>query len=605
MILKKRGNIFVYASSPSVVDFTSLAFVSLINKFKNNKLYALIKSDVKISKSGKNRKFESRFSLPLAQLGLSPDGTHRQRFIPIENLSLKKLIKSIELMGETYSELVYLGGNRDLAEKVKINTRSLSNSVKNVYNIKEPLKTRGTLAVLRSIYSNLKLSNIIVESYEKLFPLFIKKDNFSKYLLVLVDQAKLLNVKKGLFHKGGIIEVYDNDNKKLDEIKSFELLNTTLFLFGNKLKFECDHKKNVLSIIEGENTHINKNFKFNFKGPIDILRLLQYGILGHVPWYYDIIEDINGSLELISPLTVISSKRSGFNNHQPFKLNPTGFTLFDYDDKVIKAFINGIFNKPWSNYNIDINLKNYQKLIDTYPSQRELGSKSRSGLRKYFQHIKKYLNNNRPNCALESIRLISKSQKIKNISSIFDLLIAYYDIFDYIADSCMPESTIFMDEKFILELKKLKILDNQLLNSFSLANNFCKIIKMYVEFFNDNGFPLDHFSIIYEELTLLKTKLYQNMLLSINKDKINYKNRDAIYTLRKLGGISLSLAYSFADYIFLMCNTILKANIISLYILLGEKNFLPCILDIIKKRKKVKHLRAHPLFITINQKDGS
>ena len=580
--------------------------IALINEFKNNKLYALIRSDTKISKSGTNRTFESRFSLPLAQLALSPDGTHQQRFIPIENLSLEKLIESIELMGETYSELVCLGGNKNLAEKVKTNTKFLSNSVKNVYNIKEPLKTRGTLAVIRSIYNNLKLSNIMVESYEKLFPPVIKKDNFSKYLLTLVDQAKLLNVRKGLFHKGGKIEVYDNDNNKLDEIKSFELLNNTLFLFGNKLKFECDHKKNVLSIIEGENSHINQNLKFNFKGPIDILRLFQHGILGHIPWYYDIIEDINGSLELISPLTVISSKRSGFDNHQPFKLNPTGFTLFDYDDRIVKAFINGIFNKPWANYNIDINVGNYQKLIDAYPFQRELGSKSRNGLRKYFQHIKKYLKNNRPNCTLESMRLIfepeysDEPRKIKNISSIFDLLIAYYDIFSYIADSCTPESTIFMDQKFILELKKIKILDNQLLNCLSLTSNFWIIIKMYVELFTDNGFPLDHVSIVNEELIILKTKLYQNMLLSINKDQINYKNRDTIYILRKLARISLDLAYYFTDYIFLMFNTILKANIISLYILLGEKNFRPCVVDIIKKRKNVKYLRAHPLFIAID-----
>jgi hypothetical protein len=123
------------------------------------------------------------------------------------------------------------------------------------------------------------------------------------------------------------------------------------------------------------------------RGPLDLAYLAQLGEPVHLPWYYDEMNDtpVQHDIvvrEVLSPVSVASPVRASIlAGGDGRRLDPSGYTLLDFDHPTIEAFIAGLVGYTTSHERLD--LDGWRHLMANYPITRQRALKSQEVTRGY------------------------------------------------------------------------------------------------------------------------------------------------------------------------------------------------------------------------------
>lgn len=127
--------------------------------------------------------------------------------------------------------------------------------------------------------------------------------------------------------------------------------------------------------------------QIELRGPLDLAYLAQLGEPVHLPWYYDELTDtpVDHDIlvrEVLSPVSVASPARASIlAGGDGRRLDPSGYTLLDFDHPTIRAFIAGVVGDTASDERLDLN--GWRHLMANYPITRQRALKSQEVTRGY------------------------------------------------------------------------------------------------------------------------------------------------------------------------------------------------------------------------------
>ena len=594
MVVTNRP-LVVYASSPSAIDFTALALGSVHPALKHRPRLALIKSEVTIAHEQRKRSFESRFGLPVAHVERDPDRTFRQRFLPIDRIDLKRLRAAVLEMGASYSELVNIGGGRKLADQVMVNTVGLARAVADEFRVAEPSLVRGSTSVIRGAF---RLLNIPaeVEIYESLFPRNMAIEDINEVMVLLSEQVRVLELRSGVFVKGGSLDIVNvNEELTIDRLRQVTIDEGSLILEGSGGCRLTWNPLNGPTIYRHSQPVKDDAVAVVLRGPLDLLKVLSRAQLGHLPWYCEVRAPGTLGIEVISPATVVSRVRSGFHTDAAFRLQPSGYTLFDYTGEIVEAFIKGALGPHWTNLQSLSKSRFLNQFIDRYVSQSQTGAKSRSGMGEYFGWIRQRCLQERPRGTLENLREISE----KPVDDIFAApwtFVAWFDVLDYLAGCLNSQSSRKIDASIAQGLDKEDLLaGNDHLAAGKLSERFCTTMLRYESNLAKAGFGTDTVSPIIEEAIKLTRRIQlESTGVGAGYSEIN----SAIgHYIQRLARLASELLIASGDLAVLWLNTILAANIFSVCILVGADGCIQAFEGLLKKRSGHDFATADPIVV--------
>jgi hypothetical protein len=588
----------VYASSPAAIDFTALAMSTFHPLFQSRSKLALVKANASIAGTLRSRIFESRFSLPLPRLDLDPGRTLRQRFLPIDRVNTGRLRTAILEMASGYAESVFLGANQKLADLVIENGNALAEGAGRAFRPSEPPAVRGSLAALRGAHTVLNLESD-VRAYESLFPSRVSFGEIHDVLLVLRNQIRALGLTEAILRKGGSLDlVTRTKDETVDRLRWLREEGESLVIRGARgYQLRSNTVTDTVSLLDGTRASDENEFRIVFRGPVDLLRILGRFQLGHIPWYCEICTPGEQALELISPVTVISQRRTQFHTDLPFRLKPSGHLLFDYEDQTVEAFISGFLGTKWTDPRSPSKQRFLEEFVDRYTSQNQIGSKSQTGMREFFDRTRRACLKRRPYGTLENIHTLLANPRIDDVFAAPWIFMAWHDVLDYLSQCLATRSNVTIDTAVQIGLRDRGVFDDRGLRAGILGDFLCESLLEYEYKLGAGGFATGAFSTIIQECVAIARKLRYVDYFSLKAERHSDESDHGVQWLQKLSRLAIEPAIIGGDHAVLCLNTVLSSNIFALALLLGARRTASCFARILDARGKDTFLMADPIVI--------
>jgi hypothetical protein len=569
-----KDQLLVYASSLSAIDFTAIALASLHSSTRNANLLAMIKKEARISPSRRNRRFESRFALPLAHFGNAPDGTVRQLFLPIDCVTTATLRQAIEESGESYADIVSLEGGKRLRRVVLERTSVLAERACSLHGTDASAVAGSSLAILSGIYELLGLRRIDVRLYEDEFPSNMRLPDLGSSLSVLASEIHNSGPLEGAFAKGGAIEIRHREGPKaVAQLRDFKIDGEYLSIHGDGCKIVWDGRGVHFEFPTSLAHASEEDLTWTAKGPLDVIRVLSCGKLAHIPWYYDVIEEGQCAVEFISPITTVSECRSGFCKSNPFRLSPSGFTLSDYDSNITRAYLDGILSKPWWSKRYPGRFLSRERVLSEYPTQREMGSKSRAGLKKYIDRIRQDVIERQPENTRRSLKAIFETGGERGELYFDEDFVRFFDVFSYLSSCCSTQSNVFLDAEVRSILDSMGLLTENGFVCAAIVEKFADLLGNFCSWAAANGASLQYVVSISPEVSRILSQLWSIGIISFASEKSGEKTKGIVSALQRLSSFALMLAAVAWDHLVLLANSVLNANVLAVFLLEGPEGF--------------------------------
>ncbi len=591
-----KAPLVVAASSITAIDFTAIVIASYCLSFQESEFVCYLKGTVNLA-STENRRYESRLALPTLDIAQSPGGL-RQVFIPIDKIDPQEFESLLKLMTNSYARVFESRNDIEAANSVRSRGENLRLNYLSEYPYGSGVKG---ITSLRSILK--KILNELLDNPRVSIPDFDPsalhriESAYIKYVITILARDFLASKKQNAqLAKGGSLDVINNTLTKegtiIDRIRNFERTSDGAVFFGEKMKI------NILFSNQNLTEFVSVNPLFNgevvTRGPIELLGLSQLGRLAHIPWYCDVNDTVDEALEFISPMTTSGEKRTSANKNNMFRLLPQGYSLLDFDHIAVHRFIAAILRVSTCTYK---DYSDWQEIALNLPATPEKGAKDLLGARNYCQEKLSSTRAQRHKSLNDSKEFLSKTKQSEvTLLNICSITLAAWNIVDYYCNtSNLNKSQIGIDESSLLIDFKVNILDAISAIQFAIAAINCcldTLSHLGLRDFQVLGRSAKEYTNELEKiLSFLKSSNIAS--LETNQAFDDVCNSKIIAQARtKLKGLYYCLV---SIAVFLM-NSILKANIITLYMIMQKSEVKNSINQLLKLRNGKEYKSGCPIF---------
>ena len=411
--------------------------------------------------------------------------------------------------------------------------------------------------------------------------------NFLKKLFIVAKESypKELQLKKG-----GYVEITN-----IIEKYTWRRFNKIKF-HNNKIHLINSATNHTVTLSQSEDNY--GIFSVRFGGPTELGFLGEFGILLDLPWYIDgqIYSEkpatIKG-IEYISPMSTNCIYRSPISfGGKGKRLNPTGYSLVEYKSEKIINLIERIIDYK------DINehdLFDWKYLILNYPKTKQKIGKSQSSIKSFRDYCEKNAINRIKSGDLQKLERLF-ANKNKNPLYFGSELIEVLGLISYLKENCSPYCNHLSSERNINFLKSKNIVNNDnLMDPYVLSALVLGISNPTANWLSKRGWKNKFSTTFSNDLRKALANIKSTGRRAVSKgcsvDRI--KGGGGMGHTIKALRIIADAYYSFAAF---SSASLLKANIIIPFILLGGKEFKNSILEVTGKRDRVCNYFTPQLF---------
>ncbi len=527
----------VECSSIYSIDLSAILFSSVLNPQISINIYINDKADVKTE----FRRFLHKLSIPTFDWAIDPNGQLRQIHIPIDNICKDEFLLSCVQAFNTYGKKLNI-------KNVK-SWKHINQLILNLENFLSEDSIENYMELIRQIFLILGIKNISVKKYS-LYKYELLNKNKNAFLLNLNNTTNKMLSGDYKFHKGGSIEA---------KINSKDIIIKHVCVSNNETVFKSINNEQF-SLYD-----LNK-MEMCFKGPLETYFLAEDGLLLHLPWYgkadYSFEKGrCKKGIEYITPVTVASLNRvskefSGLG----YRLNPSGYSLIEYDHENVLKLLNCLYEE-----NVKVtfdDLADWKYMINNFPycSQKAAKTQNRAGefVRVHFMNeYKKMINSH-------GINKFSQLNFTNLGINLIHLLCGLRISREYLHE----KSPYFLNKDHLAKFMNKKAYDKEYI--INISNELFKKLFDFVSFFYKSQ---------NDELNKIKEK-YDKIIMSMESTN---ENMDCVKLLSGLEQLLVKFAGIYYETALFITCVILKANIFTSFIVLGD-DYLNCVSKIINQR---------------------
>ena len=575
------------------IDFASGIFSGIMNPDEG--IWVFLNDNPPLPDNSKYSEFISRLGIPTISWAYCSDNIWRLKFIPTKEKNVNEICDELSKLRERF--LLFF--NNEGYEEI----RKFEERFKLILDQAEQIKTKENS----------------IELYRK--------------ILKLIFQRVLFKESIDVFLTGGFLEMNTtehNDSSHLfkelyDQLKDrpsgeYEMVKGGKLIFdlnGNLIRanqiiksefsfelFNRNDRQNKIEIRFEDIIYSNLP-KYNLKceGTIQLLQLQSKGILCHLPWYMEgrIVENNYKCLEHITPISnSYSSRVSNYiceknkdyikNKTRNIRLNPSGYSLLDYDHQRIRRFISHLLQI--NQFEVS-QLNDWKFLINNYPVSKEKLAEHQGQVSNFIDVKVKELTKNfiKSGCSDFERNLLTNEIKTnfllsgEQLSSIIALLKFFRTRVSEENDTQLTK----LQESFLQELS-----DGEHIKLNTLLSNLKSIVNYVGGKLIQFGFSKEDWKALNKRINLAIEDFEKTYSIPLNSPPTmeTYKKNRAF---GKLVMYSTEVLYEYYRFVSFFCSTVLKANIFTSFLIFGEEDYVDLIKEILNRRE-VKSFKYVPIY---------
>lgn len=542
-------NHVVECSSIYDIDFTAILYDYIYLGQEDYTIFLNCSADVDTKYQ---REHISRLSIPLLCWGKDANNQLRQLHAPI-NSDLRQT-GFLEALRNALTHYIHLGCN--------------SESLADLYNeISE--KTCHDM-------TSLECYMVLIETLiQRICGINVKVCDFSairqngaseikSFLRNTIDELSKTENGHYQFSKGGRIELLVN--AFWVKINRFCVSNSRVVFYDEKM---CRVDSDLL---------LRDESQVRLRGPLETVALNEFGTLIDLPWYLDanFSEEKANGLEFISPISVASEERvSSMFGGNCRRVCPSGYSLIEYYTPYVEKILKALLDEKDS---VTLNdLEDWLALINNYPISNQKISKS-------LRSIKTYC---------DGLLQIKFNELMQN-----NLEIMKMNDYNYV-----NLGTILVNMCLVLRYyRHISIEKSPYYNSCSIKSYYNR--KNIDEFYDDTIIVLNKTRKLFSRFYLECKELDDFIRLISSRDAFlncavsnSYDRSDSFYHLvSKLEKKANEIIRNYYSIALFVSGVILKANIFSLYCVIGNGKAVKCKIEEILEKRDTKYLKYKPIW---------
>lgn len=351
----------------------------------------LVNEDAEVPKENKRRIQVARLGIPTPLLLLDEKGVYKQVFLPLIKNDPQANLNSLSLSIELLDKVISSQGTDEIIKGLRVRGKFLIDSLAQSPHLADPANLLAE--IIGIIYGDILKKNVSVGLYATNISNQLGQYNTIQALLKIGREIYNASGEcKFVFSKGGYVQLSLQNGEQLQVDQGIvtrdELVLTTRATSSVIVKLLLDGSVDHPLSIYLKNYKIESKFCLvRLRGPLELAYLTQIGTVLDVPWYCENVSVNIPSyaayigIESISPISVADSIRSSsYIGGGGKRLNPSGYSLVDYHHPASIAFASSIAGIRSLDFD---SFSDWRRILDNHPVIKQKAAKYQGGVPAY------------------------------------------------------------------------------------------------------------------------------------------------------------------------------------------------------------------------------